>query len=75
MLNSRIDEIYPEHARVLKLANLVPDKFPKIKNIQETIKGSLEKKKKTWEKRRKVYRHTYFYVGVCDRIIGRINPT
>ena len=45
MLNSRIDEIYPEHARSLKLANLAPDKFPKMKKILESIKGSIEKKK------------------------------
>ena len=42
MLNSKIDEIYPEHAKALKIANLVPDKFPKMKKILEQITLSNE---------------------------------
>ena len=68
MLNSKIDEIYPEHAKALKIANLITDKFPKMKKILEQITFSNEKEKKTNEnlKRRKVSRQTYFCIGICD---------
>ena len=49
MLNSKVDEIYPEHAKALKIANLITDKFPKMKKILERITISDEKKAKTNE--------------------------
>lgn len=68
MLNSRVYKIYPEHAKALQIANLVPDKFPKMKKILEVITISNEKKTKENEnlKKRKMFRQTYFCIGICD---------
>ena len=49
-VNSRIDNIYTEHTRALKLVNLVPNKFPKMKNILDTNNISKEKKKENLNK-------------------------
>ena len=65
MLNTKIDELYPEHDMALKKAELAPDVFPKMKSIKEKLESTT--RKKSCENRKiKVSRQTYYCIGVCD---------
>ena len=68
MLNQKVDEIYPEHAKAMNLANLVPKReFPKMKSIKMMIEKSIEiKNARDEKKRRQNSRQTYFCIGVYD---------
>ena len=67
MLNSRVDEIYPEHTNALKIADLIPKEFPKMNKIKKMTEDSKTKKKEKEDlKKRKNSRQTYFCIGVCD---------
>ena len=64
-MNSRLDELYPEHAKALKHAKLAPDIFPKMKEVPADLNVKEEEKKKK-ESRRKVSRQVYFCIGICE---------
>lgn len=53
MRNQRVDEIYPEHARAMNLANHVIKKdFSKMKSFKKMIEKSNELKKDKEAKKR-----------------------
>ena len=53
MINQKVDEIYPEHAKAMNLANLVPKReFPRMKSIKMMIKKSNEMKSDKDEKKK-----------------------
>ena len=71
-MNSRINELYPLHAAALKLADLAPELFPKMKEIVARLEiNEKEKDKENVAKRRKVSRQVYFCVGICDTWKGK----
>ena len=58
----RIDELYPEHAKALKMADLAPDVFPTLGNFidqenKNTEEGKKKKRKNQWS------RQTFFCIG------------
>ena len=75
--NKTIDELYPEHSKVLKNAKLI-DKFPKFKEIWENeddIKNNNIKKIKNNKKNRQLYftiKVSKFWKNPIHKIIKRL---
>ena len=73
-----IDEIYPHHAKALKIAKIAPEKFPTFKEI-ETLRNQYSKDKKLKLKRakeKKRKRDTFFCIGVskCSQLTSNHPP-
>ena len=66
IVNTQIDELYPDHAKALKVAGLSPTKFPSLKEI--LIKNNIDKlkKKSKEDKKKKKRRNIYFCIGTCN---------
>jgi len=73
-----MDKIYPKHCKALRIANIAPKKFPKLKNAIKELEARKIKKLKSKsnnnkkKKKKARSRQTYFCVGVS--CIWRNNP-
>ena len=62
--NTRIDELYPDHAAALEVAGLSPEKYPTIQSVQDEQQTTAEERKRAKEKKRKNrYRSVFFCIG------------
>eukprot|EP00957_Ditylum_brightwellii_P161178 12272349-Ditylum_brightwellii.AAC.1 len=59
-----INELYPDHAAALKTADLVGDKFPKLRKIWKDLANSAATGKK--KKKRKDIQSVYFVMGFSN---------
>ena len=62
-LNSKLDKLYPDHAKALRTANLAPSSFPTMKEIIEETECENEKKNAKEKKKRSNSRQVYFCIG------------
>ena len=70
IMNQKIDESHPDHAKALKIAGLAPGEFPSVK---ETLTNDIDKlkKKSKEDKKKKNGRNIHFCIGTCDAWIWR----
>lgn len=66
LLKSRVEEIYPEHIRALKLANHVPNQFLNMNKIELMIENSNNKKEAKENLKRKSLKTNLFCIGIYN---------